>query len=154
MASPAQLIGAAVVAFTLIAIAFNIKKPLGSPDYHAVPNPWLLGGGTLVVASIFFARPENWPGGVIMGLALLGIASSLVIYWSRQQGWSIEHQFALTAGALLTYAWGGFALTYILRPDDTVAWIGNVVFAVSAVVLLIAVAKTIHRAGSGQSIDD
>jgi hypothetical protein len=57
----------------------------------------------------------------------------------------LQHQFALVAGALLTYAWGGFAMTLLLWPDDSIAWIGNVLWALIAVVLLIFIAKRIHQ---------
>jgi hypothetical protein len=50
----------------------------------------------------------------------------------------------LVAGAILTYAWGGFAMTMLLWPDDFLAWIGNVLFALMAVVLLILTSKRIR----------
>lgn len=145
-ASPAQMIGAAVVALTLIGVAFAIRKPPTALTAHPIPNPWLLGLGTFAVASVWIARPENWMGGVVRGVVILCIVFLLVAHWSRQQGWSIWHQFALVAGALLTYAWLGFVLTGLFRPDDTVAWVGNGVFAVIAVVLLILTARRTARA--------
>jgi hypothetical protein len=45
----------------------------------------------------------------------------------------------------LTYAWGGFALTALMRPDDTVARIGNVVFALIAVALLAVTARSVRE---------
>jgi hypothetical protein len=137
LASPAQMIGAAAAALTLIGIAFAMKKRPSAPTSRPVPKPWLLGVGSFVAASAFFARPENWIGGVILGAGLLCAVSIAVAHWSRQRGWCIRHQFALMAGALLTYAWGGFVLTGLFRPDDTVAWIGNVVFALIAIMLLV-----------------
>lgn len=147
LASPAQMIGTAITALALIIIAFAIKQKLrqATSSSRSVPKPWMFGVGTFVVASVFFARPENWLGGVIMGIVLLGIVSLIVSYWSRQQSWSIMHQFALVAGTLLTYAWGGFALTSLIRPDDIVAWTGNMVFALIAIMLLVVTAKRIRR---------
>lgn len=145
LASPAQMIGAAVVALSLIVIAFAIKKRPATLTDRLVPNPWLLGVGTFVIASIFVGRPENWMGGVVMGILILWGVFSLIAFWSRQQGWGIWHQFALVAGTLLTYAWLGFVLTNVFRPEDAVAWIGNVVFALIAVMLLIVTAKHLQR---------
>ena len=147
LASPGQLAGAAVAALLLIVLAFADGKPSVPSGDRAVPQPGLLGLGTFVVASVFFARPEDWLGGVIGGLALPGMAFVLVVYWSRQRRWSIRHQVSLAGGALLTYAWGGFALTYIIRPEDGLAWTGNVLFAGVAVVLLIVMARSMRNAG-------
>jgi hypothetical protein len=145
LASPVQLIGVTIVALALIVIAFVIKKKecLAVPSARPVPKPWPLGVGTFVVASIFFAKSESWTG-VIVGIFILCIVSLLVAHWSQQQGWSLQHQFALVAGALLTYAWGGFVMTALLWPDDSIAWIGNVLFALIAIVLLIVTAKRIR----------
>lgn len=148
LASPGQRIGAAGAALALTVAAFAGKNRPRVGTGRQVPNPWLLGAGTFVVASIFFARPENWIGGVIMGAVLLAVAAVFVVHWSRQRGWGIRHQLALAAGALLTYAWGGFVLTSLLRPGQTVAWTGNVVFALVAIVLLVATAQRIRRSES------
>ena len=45
--------------------------------------------------------------------------------------------------ALLTYAWTGFALTGLIAPDDRVRWIGNAVFALIAVLLLVVTGKVL-----------
>ena len=61
MASPGQLIGAALTALTLIVIAFAVRKPERPAIQPArpVPRPWLLGVGSFVMSSVFFARPED-----------------------------------------------------------------------------------------------
>ncbi len=146
MASPMQLISSAVVALLLIVIAFSVKTNiLRSPHISVkVLEPWPLGISSFVAASLFFAKPENWLG-VIAGVAILGLTSLLVSYWSSRREWSIQHEFALTAGALLTYAWGGFTVTLTLWPDNLLAWFGNVLFAMLAVVLLVVTAKQLRR---------
>lgn len=148
LAATGQLAGAAVTALLLIVIAFLKGKPSVPSGNRAVPHPGILGLGTFVIGSVFFARPENWLGGVIAGLALPAMMSVLIVYWSRQRRWSIQHQLSLVAGALMTYAWGGFALTYIIRPDDRLAWTGNVVFAGVAVMMLIVMARSMRNGGS------
>lgn len=60
--------------------------------------------------------------------------------------WSLKHEFALVAGTLLTYVWLGFVLTsFLVRPNDTLAWTGNVFFAIIAIVLLIVTGKAVER---------
>lgn len=105
------------------------------PPRRRVPGPRLLGFGSFAAASLFMMRAES-RGGVLFGFALLGVAAALVLRWSRQPGWDVRHELALTAGAVLTYAWLGFVLTLLLRPGDATAWIGNVLFAPTAVGLL------------------
>ena len=138
MATPAQRVATAAVALTLILLGLALPRRSSGADARGVPGPWLLGVGTFVVSGAFFARPEDWFG-VWLGLALLGVAAAAILYWSRSAGWTVRHQFALVAGALPTYAWGGFVLTWLLEPDDPVRWVGNAVFALAAGALLIVV---------------
>jgi cation transport ATPase len=107
-------------------------------------GPLLLGTGTFVIASIYSARPENWVGAAL-AIVILCITAVLIFQWSRQPEWNLKHEFALVAGALLTYAWLGFVLTSLVRPDDTVAWVGNVFFAMIAILLLIVTGKAVER---------
>lgn len=145
LAAPMQLAGAAGTGIALIIAAFALKPRPAPQTSRPVPRPWLLGMGVFVGTSVFFARPENWLGGVIMGLVLLGLGALAVAYWSRQPGWRLQHQFAVVAGTILTYAWAGFALTALLRPDDRLAWVGNTVFALIAGLLLVVTARRIQR---------
>ncbi|MFC3255820.1 hypothetical protein ACFOLF_31295 [Paenibacillus sepulcri] len=146
LASPMQLMCAASAALALIAVAFVIKKKRSPdvPSARPVPKPWPLGVGAFAAASLFFMKPESWAG-LTMGIFILCIVSPLVAHWSQQQEWRLRHQFALVAGALLTYAWGGFALTSLLWPYDSLAWTGNVLFALIAVMLLFVTAKRIRQ---------
>lgn len=104
-----------------------------------MPRPGLLGVGAFVGTSAFFARPETWLG-VGLGVALIVVACLLIARWARRAAWTGRHRFALAAGTLLTYAWGGFVLTALLGPRDPVRWIGNAVFAALAVALLLLIA--------------
>jgi hypothetical protein len=80
-----------------------------------------------------------------MGIVLCCFAASVIVSWSRWQSWSVRHEYALVAGSLPTYIWAGFVLPYLIRPDDIVAWICNVVFALIAVVLLIVTGRVVGR---------
>jgi hypothetical protein len=151
IASPVQLASSSAVALLLIAIAFSLRKKTrrAAHSSRTLLKPWPLGIGSFAASSLFFAKPESWIG-VILGIIILCIAWLLVRHWSSYQGWSIQHQFALVAGAVLTYAWGGFMVTWLLWPDNSIAWIGNVLFALIAIALLIVTAKRIRRQCSSQ----
>ena len=66
---------------------------------------------------------------------------------SRRTGWHPAHRVALAAGALLTYAWAGFLITALKHGGDPVAFAGNGVFAVAAMVLGGVAARISARPG-------
>jgi hypothetical protein len=72
---------------------------------------------------------------------------------SRSSSSSRTHSPGVAAGTLLTYAWAGFALTALIRPDDRVAWIGNVLFALAAVALVVVTAKRVAPP-AGEPVSD
>lgn len=153
LATPVQLAGAAVAALLLICIAFVIGKESGAPRSAAGKEvkPWHLGLGSFFASSLFVSRPENWAG-FSAGLLLLAAAWLMLHRWSRCSWWGNRHRFALVAGAVLTYAWLGFVVTYMLWPEDWVAWCGNVLFALAAVALLAVISKRTKE--SGRRSDD
>jgi len=62
---------------------------------------------------------------------------------------------ALVTGALLTCAWLGFVVTWLLRPEDRVAWFGNGLFALIAIALAAVMARRTRShagGGSGRSV--
>ncbi|MCX7746038.1 MAG: hypothetical protein N2645_03965 [Clostridia bacterium] len=146
IASTVQLMVSAGAALFLIVIAFSIKRKTirAAKNSAKLFKPWTTGIITFAAASVFFAKPESW-GGVIIGVIILCLAGWFINYWSSLEGWSIQHEFAITAGVLLTYAWGGFTVTLLLWPENTLAWVGNVLFALLAIVLLIVTAKRIRK---------
>jgi hypothetical protein len=123
-------------------------------------SPWvgeyLLGNisGRDILALPFLVPLYGAGALLIRAVALLGLAAVLVAGWSRRPGWTVRHQFALVAGALLTYAWGGFVLTSLMGPGDPVRWAGNMVFAVLAVLLLVAVAAKLKGSRDGVTTVD
>nr|MDT0657227.1 hypothetical protein [Micromonospora sp. DSM 115978] len=160
LAAPGQLAGVALVALVLIAAAFTVagrrpapRRPGPTPRWRGVPPVWLLGTAAFLTSSAFIARPQTWWGGVVVPtVGLLG-GAALVIHWSRSAHWRVGHQFALVAGALPSYAWAGFLLTALIRPDDQVAWIGNAVFAVLAGLLLVVTGRRVlGRADDGPRV--
>jgi hypothetical protein len=151
MASPAQQAGAALVALALVVVALTVPLPPGRGGAARVPRPWLVGLIGFALASAFFGLPGTWVG-VGLGLAIPAFAAWLFVRWSRRRAWGTWHMYAMVAGAMLTYSWGGFVLADVLAPDDQVRRIGNAAFAVFAVLLLAATARRI-RSGT-PDLDD
>lgn len=145
IASLFQLTGGAIGAFVFISIGFILKKNNRTTNESvSLIKPIHLGIASFAASSLFFSRPESW-GGVIWGVCILLLSWILISRWSRHRDWSIQHHFAIIAGTLLTYVWGGFTMTLLLWPDNTWAWIGNVIFALMAIALLAVTAKRIHN---------
>jgi hypothetical protein len=173
LASPMQLAGAAAAAALLAALAFaagaeagaadgsassGASQPVGespetsgrAPGSGSGVRPWLIGIGAFAVSSAFIARPEHGWGGLAAGCFLIAAAWILVRRLSRSPWWSVRHRLALVSGTLLTYAWLGFYVTYLLWPDDRIAWFGNGLFALTAVALAALMARRARaHAGGG-----
>jgi hypothetical protein len=144
LATPTERVAVAATALVLIVVAFLGRRR--EPGTGPVPRPVPVGVGAFVLTGVFFARPVTWLG-VGLGIALIVAAWLLIARWARREAWTDRHRFALAAGTLLTYAWGGFVLTALLEPDDPVRWIGNAVFAALAVALLVLIAQLRRRRG-------
>lgn len=140
-----QLISTAAVVVTLIGMAFAIGRQPGPAAGRGAPNPWLVGVVAFVASSLFFARSESWMG-VAFGLLLVAVMTVLITLWSRREGWGAAHRLALAGGALLTYSWGGFVCASLVGNTGTVDRIGNVIFALGAIILLILAARKTREA--------
>jgi hypothetical protein len=74
---------------------------------------------------------------------LIAVMPVVIAPWSRYEGWGAAQRFALSSGALLTYAWAGFTWVPLQGSVDTVKLIDNVTFAAGAIILLgVAAPKT------------
>jgi hypothetical protein len=159
LAEPWQLAGAAAAAGLLIAAAFAVGRgvqepasaPAGTGASRSGVRPWLVGIGAFLVSSAFVARPEKSWAGLIGGVLLLAAAWFVVRRSARSRWWSIRHRLALVSGTLLTYAWLGFFVTWMLWPEDRIAWFGNVLFALMAIALAAAMARRTRTAENGAS---
>jgi hypothetical protein len=158
LASPAQFAGAGVAIAVLIVLAFRAGRRPRPPLPGRAPSPWLAGLAALVGTSVYWAPlvlvAQSWYEwiGVVVWCVMVMAGVLLVSRWSRQEGWGARHTFALAAGATLTYAWTAFPN----RPESggplTADLIGNAVFALIALLILLAAARTagIHRPAAGR----
>lgn len=139
-----QTVAAAAAVVALICAAFLVgRRPRPKIDRPA-PNPWLVGVVAFVASSLFFAKSETWLS-LAFGLMLLAAMAVVVARWSRRVGWGAAHRLGLAGGALLTYAWGDFVLTSLYGRTGAIDLIGNVIFALGTVALLVAAARTVQK---------
>ncbi|MEU0089643.1 hypothetical protein [Kribbella sp. NPDC006257] len=152
VASPAQFTGVALVFFALIGLAARLgtKETIRRPG--GVPAVWLAGLISLAVTSAFMLLDNlDLNGWLTASIYLVGwvVATLVILYWSRSESWTKQHVLALASGALLTYAWHAFPESPVFDAPKTVDLIGNAIFAVLAVVLLVVARRSSARSPNG-----
>lgn len=143
LASHAQFITAAIfiVLFTIAAFLLPRAKPATTSG--SVPNPWLTGLLALVLASgvLLVQKDWNWWAAAAV-FALDAIALILIAFLSRSSAWTPLHKLALAAGAALAYGWHSFTQPPLIENTSViVARVGNAVFTLAAVVLIMLAAR-------------
>jgi hypothetical protein len=103
---------------------------------------------TLAASLLFGWRGESWAG-VAFGVVVAVAMAALVARWSRRRGWGAAHWLALAGAALVHQAVTGFVLTQRYGRQGPIHVIGNVVFALGAVALLLAGVRTARRSAGG-----
>ncbi|MGA8112119.1 MAG: hypothetical protein WCA46_00500 [Actinocatenispora sp.] len=132
-----------------------VAPALGPTDQPAPPRPWRVGAVAFGLTSAYWASSLLPEGGVRQWLdvavwfPLVGVAVVLGVRWTRRSGWSDRHSLAVAGGALLTYAWAGF-LNSLYNAEYGgaplgIAFAGNVVFGLCAVVLLAFATRAVRR---------
>ncbi|MFG1909079.1 hypothetical protein [Kribbella sp. NPDC048928] len=141
VASPAQFAGVVVAIAVLIVVAIRIGRRTPKSTAGKVPTPWLFAVAGLVVSSGWMLISDlvqnGWLGAALM-LAISIAAAVVLVRTSRRTGWTRQHALAIAGGTMLTYAWHAFPEDPIFPAPHVVDLIGNVVFAVLAVALLIS----------------
>ena len=145
LAPAPKLAAVAVVAAALIGLAFAVgRRPRRMADRPA-PRPWLVAAVAFAAAFLFGWRGETWTG-VAFGVVVVTAMAVVVARWSRRQGWGGAHRLALAGAALLHQAATGFLLTQLYGREGAIHVIGNVVFALGAVALILLAIRD-HRPG-------
>lgn len=137
----------------LVALALRRRPAAASSAERPVPSWWpaLLAG--LLASSVFqvliWATDVITPWGAAAAMAAVLTVSALTVrVWSGRRGWSFRQVAAIGCGALLTYAWHAFVQTPLMVPSVLVDRLGDVVFGVLALALVLAVRV---RAGRDRS---
>ena len=152
VASPAQFAGVGVAIVVLVALGAWIGGRAPRHTAGTAPKAWLVGLTGLVLTSAFMLVDDlvsnGWlEAGLIAAIQVIG--AIVIVRWSRRTGWTQLHSLALAGGALLTYAWHAFPEAPVMDASHTVDLIGNAVFALLAVILLVN--ATISREKFGDS---
>lgn len=135
-ASRTQFFWSAIALLILIVSAFHL--PLRSNSARGrVPPPWVPGLMALVASSAFLLVPMAW-GWLAVGVYLLldVLVATAILVWAARRGWDERHKLALAGGAAMAYAWHAFLQIPALGTVDTCGRMGNLVFAVLAVILI------------------
>ena len=135
-----------MVSAALIGLAFASGRRSRSLIDRLAPRPWLVAAAAFAAAFLFGWRGETWTG-IVIGVAVAAAIALLVARWSRRRGWGASHRLALAGAALLHQAATGFLLTQLYGREGAIHVVGNVVFAVGAVALLLAGMKVAGSAG-------
>jgi hypothetical protein len=143
-ASPAQLIGAATVAITLMAAAFTVR-PVRPQSSAKPPSWWLVGGVTGAAWCASQLLPATWVG-VTVNVVAMVVLSWLLLRWSRRQGWGRQHILAAAGSALVVRA----VLSFLVEPlgdnvDFTVKYAVNAAMLGGVAALLLMAAHRLRR---------
>ena len=150
VASVSQYAGASVAIVALVVAAFVVGgRPLPRIEATA-PRPWEVGAVALVATSLIMGRqclPEAASAWLVAAgwFLLVGGIGTLVLRWSRRRGWGESHRLALAGGALLTYVWLGFQQATFLDVSRSTAMLGNIVFGLGAIALLVVAWTSVVR---------
>jgi len=141
-ASRTQFFWSAIALLVLTVSAFRLPLRLNSTARGGVPPPWIPGLMALVASSAFLLVPMAW-GWLAVGVYLLldAVVAAAILFWAARKGWDERHKVALAGGAAMAYAWHAFIQIPALGTADVFGRIGNLVFAVLAVILIAAGAK-------------
>jgi hypothetical protein len=152
VASASQFAGSATLCGLLIVMAFTFP-PRGRAQRAAesVPNGWRVGAGSLAAGSAFLLVPNTWGWWAVATYLTVDLAAiGVVTRWSHRGGWNGRHRLALAGGATMAYAWHAFPQAPVVGGADAMTdLVGNLVFALGAIVLLVIAARR-NRLGAQQ----
>jgi hypothetical protein len=149
--APGQLAGAAVVIGLLVGLAvLSGRRPGAAPRPGRPPHPVIVGALAFFALSLFLLSTFTIgsvpaAANAAFMLLMLALPAVAVLIWSRRPGWGPGHHLALTAGAILTYAWWGFVQVPSMPGTTPLAdAIGNGAFAAGAAVLLLIASRRVR----------
>jgi hypothetical protein len=147
VASHAQLISAGVVCVGLIGCAFLLPLRSSRVVPGVVPSPWSTACAAFLLGISVLITPPRWGWGAVAVLLLIDVCL-LVLVWlfSRRIRWSSMHTLSLGAGGALAYGLHAFIETPVAGGTGMLARVGNAIFLLGAVGLILAGARRTSRA--------
>jgi len=145
VASPAQLLGAAVLCVLLMVSAFLIPASRPNNSDGKTPSPWITGAVAFVLGTAALHTPPKW-GWAAVGamLAIDAVFLVLVTFISRQTGWTALHVLSLAAGGALAYGIRAFTASPLVGGLIPMR-ISNAVFLAAAIGLVLFDARRVIR---------
>jgi hypothetical protein len=141
-ASTAQLVTSGVLCIALIVAAFLLPRRKAASRSGAAPNSWLMGALGLVAGGAVLLVPSRWNWWAAVAIAAIDFAVFFAAWlWSRREGWSMYHKLALASGAAMAYGIHAFVETPVVPGPVVVTRIGNAMFFLGAVGLIVFAAK-------------
>ena len=147
-ASTLQLACVSAAILIVVILAFSVrKKGARVPGNGVVPHAWVVGCCTFVLGLAFMSTHAVLRGWILVALylAIYVIAFYLLSRWSNRAQWTPLHTLAAGGGAMMTYACTAFPQVPVFGSKGTIDLIGNTVFALIAVVMLILATKAVRR---------
>lgn len=145
VASKVQLLSAAVVSVLLMVSAFLIPPGRSRAGGGMAPSPWITGAVALVLGVGVLKTPPQWGWAAVSAMLVIdAIFLALVMFFSRQTGWSALHTLSLAGGGALGYGILAFTRTPLV---GELLWmrISNTVFLAAAVGLIWLDARRLIR---------
>jgi hypothetical protein len=138
-------IGAAILAMAIIVvIAFRMPALKGTGEGRAAPTPMTAGAAAFVAGSLSLLIPPRWGWvAVCLYFALDSVVIAIILTWSTVRDWGIGHRLGLSAGAAAAYAAHAFMAVPVAGNPSRV---GNVVFALGLLVVVVVAAVRTRRA--------
>jgi hypothetical protein len=113
--TPLEMVAVLIVIALLVFAAFRIPRRTSAQPVRPVPVP-IVGVGSLILGAgvmTIYARGSSvgwpWPAAVLAELIVDGLAILLFWWATRMRAWSALAAWAAATGAMLVYAWHGFA---------------------------------------------
>lgn len=141
-ASNVQLISTWVALALVVALGLRCRPTIGRPA-GAVPGVWMMGVIALAWGLAFMSvnkLMQDWPLAAAQW-ALDVVAFVLLAGLARRAAWTPLHTLAVAGGAMLAYACHGFPQEPVAGSKGTIDLVGNTIFAIIAVVLLVFAVK-------------
>lgn len=138
-ATAAQFTVTGIVLALLITIGLGWRITFRPRPGNAAPSPWIVLITTLLAGAIYQGMTlldlPTWPGVVIF---VLNVATylTLIAIWSSRERWTSLHYLAISAGALITYAWHSFTEAPVGEAAVLIDQLGNAVFTIGALTLI------------------
>lgn len=151
-ASNVQLLATSVAIVVVVVLALRCR-PGARRAPGAVPRTWVIGLIGLLWGLAFMDAHKVAHDWAAAGLqwALDVAAVVLLAAISRRATWTPLHILAAAGGAMLAYACNGFPQEPVLGSKGTIDLIGNTLFAIIAVTVLVLAVRKERTLASGAS---